>query len=106
MVPEVAPDKLFSIHLTKLIGSTLRAELLNYIRTKCFKPRFRRNNRLGDLDRIMRELKYARSIMKRIGCPIIDATGKAIEETEGIVLRNCRLSQALTPDKGRRSLCK
>jgi len=34
----------------------------------------------------MQELEYGRSVMKRIGCPVIDATGKAVEETASIVL--------------------
>jgi regulator of PEP synthase PpsR (kinase-PPPase family) len=34
----------------------------------------------------MKELEYGRNVMKRIGCPIIDATGKAVEETASIVL--------------------
>ena len=33
------------------------------------------------LRRILNELDYAEKIMKRIGCPIINVSDKAIEET-------------------------
>jgi regulator of PEP synthase PpsR (kinase-PPPase family) len=40
----------------------------------------------ADLKRILDELDYADSIMKRIGCPVIDVTNKAVEETAGRIL--------------------
>lgn len=88
LVPEVdPPDELFSISSRKIIGLTVRPELLNQIRTERLKTLgLGATADYANLDRIMRELEYARGIMKRIGCPIIDATGKAIEETASIVL--------------------
>lgn len=88
LVPEVnPPEELFAISPRKVIGLTLRPDLLNQIRTERLKT-------LGlgaaadyaSLERIMQELEYARSLMKRIGCPIVDATGKAVEETASMVL--------------------
>ncbi|AET70379.1 hypothetical protein Desor_4986 [Desulfosporosinus orientis DSM 765] len=88
LVPEVdPPDELFSISSRKVIGLTVRPELLNQIRTERLKTLgLGATADYANLDRIMRELEYARGIMKRIGCPIIDATGKAIEETASIIL--------------------
>ncbi|MCO5385671.1 pyruvate, water dikinase regulatory protein [Desulfosporosinus sp.] len=88
LVPEVnPPEELFSISPRKVIGLTLRPELLNQIRTERLKTLgLGATADYANLDRIMRELEYARGIMKRIGCPIIDATGKAVEETASIVL--------------------
>ena len=40
----------------------------------------------ANMDRILQELGYAESIMKRIGCPIIDVSTKAVEETAAIIL--------------------
>ncbi len=88
LVPEVQPpEELFQISPQKIIGLTLRPDVLNQIRTERLKT-------LGlgavanyaSLERIMIELEYARGIMKKIGCPIIDATRKAVEETASIVL--------------------
>ncbi len=88
LVPEVnPPEELFSISPRKVIGLTLRPELLNTIRTERLKTLgLGAGSDYANLDRIMQELEYGRSVMKRIGCPIIDATGKAVEETASIVL--------------------
>ena len=88
LVPEVnPPDELFRISPKKVIGLTLRPELLNQIRTERLKTLgLGAKADYANLERIVHELEYARGIMKRIGCPIVDATGKAVEETASIVL--------------------
>ncbi|HLR21162.1 MAG TPA: pyruvate, water dikinase regulatory protein [Tissierellaceae bacterium] len=83
LVMEVEPPKeIFEIPSKKIIGLTNSPESLNQIRTE-------RLRALGlgvganyaSLERILDELEYAESIMKRIGCPVIDVSNKAIEET-------------------------
>ncbi len=88
LVPEVnPPDELYGISPRKIIGLTLRPELLNQIRTERLKTLgLGASADYANLERIMQELEYARGIMKRIGCPVVDATGKAVEETASIVL--------------------
>ncbi|AFM42855.1 hypothetical protein Desaci_3989 [Desulfosporosinus acidiphilus SJ4] len=88
LVPEVIPpDELYAISPRKVIGLTLRPELLNKIRTERLKTLgLGASADYANLERIMQELEYARGIMKRIGCPVVDATGKAVEETASIVL--------------------
>jgi regulator of PEP synthase PpsR (kinase-PPPase family) len=88
LVPEVnPPEEIFNVSPRKVIGLILRPELLNQIRTERLKTLgLGKTSDYANLERIMQELEYARSIMKRIGCPIIDATGKAVEETASIVL--------------------
>ena len=36
--------------------------------------------------RILEELGYAEKIMKKIGCPMIDVSNKAVEETADIII--------------------
>lgn len=36
--------------------------------------------------RVMEELEFAWRTMKQLGCPVIDVTEKAIEETASIIL--------------------
>ncbi len=88
LVPEVnPPEELFNISPRKVIGLILRPELLNQIRTERLKTLgLGASSDYANLERIMQELEYARSIMRRIGCSTIDATGKAVEETASIVL--------------------
>lgn len=83
LVPEVAPPKeIFQLQSYKLIGLTIKPKHLHEIRRE-------RLNTLGltsnadyaSMERILKELEYAEGIMKKAGCPIIDVTNKAIEET-------------------------
>ncbi len=37
------------------------------------------------MERIKEELKYAEEIMDRIGCPVIDVSNKAVEETANLI---------------------
>lgn len=88
LVPEAAPpEELYRLPPRRVIGLTIDPQLLNEIR----------QNRLSSLglasdaeytkmERILKELDYAREIMKRIGCPVVDVTNRAIEETAGKVL--------------------
>ncbi|WP_328793925.1 pyruvate, water dikinase regulatory protein [Heliomicrobium gestii] len=88
LVPEVAPpEELFQLPRRKVVGLTISPQLLNGIRTE----RLRALGLAGNADyashqRILQELEYADSIMKRVGCPIIDVTNKAVEETAARVL--------------------
>lgn len=88
LVPEVAPpQELFNISSNNVIGLTLRPDLLNQIRTERLKTLgLGASADYASLERIMNELEYARGIMRRIGCPIIDATNKAVEETASLIL--------------------
>ncbi len=88
LVPEVAPpEELFSVNSKKIIGLTIRPQLLNQIRTERLKALgLTANADYASFERILRELEYAESIMRRLGCPVIDVTNKAVEETASKVL--------------------
>ena len=40
----------------------------------------------ANMERINEELTYARSVMRRLHCPVIDVSTKAIEETANLVM--------------------
>lgn len=88
LVKEVPPPpQLFEVPANKVIGLTIKPSLLYEIR----KERLRTMGLTGaadyaNLERILDELNYAEEIMKRIGCPILDVTNKATEETATRVL--------------------
>lgn len=88
LVPEVEPPKeLFEIPKKKIIGLTNSIEMLNKIRTERVRCIGLRNgSNYSSLARIIEELNYAEKIMKKIGCPIIDVSQKAIEETAQVIL--------------------
>ena len=88
LVPEVEPPKeLFEIPKKKIIGLTNSIEMLNKIRTERVRCIGLRNgSNYSSLSRIIEELNYAEKIMKKLGCPIIDVSQKAIEETAQVIL--------------------
>jgi [pyruvate, water dikinase]-phosphate phosphotransferase / [pyruvate, water dikinase] kinase len=88
LVPEVAPpEELFSVNSKKIIGLTIRPQLLNQIRTERLKALgLTANADYASFERILQELEYSESIMRRLGCTVIDVTNKAVEETASKVL--------------------
>jgi len=88
LVPEVpVPDEVYQIDSKKIIGLTTNPIKLNEIRQERLKALGLGNNAsYASLDRILEELDYADDIMKRIGCPVIDVSSKAVEETANIII--------------------
>ncbi|MCT4621864.1 MAG: kinase/pyrophosphorylase [Marinisporobacter sp.] len=88
LVPEVpVPDELFKVSSRKIIGLTTNPIKLNEIRQERLKALGLKNEaNYASMDRILKELDYAESLMKRLGCPVIDVASKAIEESAGIIL--------------------
>lgn len=88
LVPEVPPpDELFEIDSKRVIGLTANPIKLNEIRQERLKALGLKNDaNYASMERIIKELEYSESIMKRIGCTIIDVSNKAVEETASIIL--------------------
>lgn len=71
----------------RIIGLTNSVEMLNKIRKERIKCIGLKNgSNYSSLGRIIEELEYAERIMRKIGCPIIDVSDKAIEETAQIIV--------------------
>lgn len=87
LVPEVAPPEEIYSHSKKVIGLTIKPEQLNEIRQERLKTLgLRTGSDYASLERILNELEYSEGVMKKAGCPIIDVTNKAVEETASKVL--------------------
>lgn len=81
------PKEIFEVPARKVIGLTNSPEKLNEIREERLRSLGLPNGSdYASLGRILDELDFAESIMKRIGCPVINVSNKAIEETSDIVL--------------------
>lgn len=81
------PEEIYQVSAKKFIGLTNSPEKLNKIRGERLKSLGLPNSsNYANFSRIMDELEYAERIMKRIGCPIIDVSNKAIEETAEIIV--------------------
>ncbi|MEF3307257.1 pyruvate, water dikinase regulatory protein [Paenibacillus sp. GYB003] len=88
LVPEVKPpQQLLQLPGNRVVGLTMDADQLLKIRTERLRAvGLPYGAKYATLARISEELEYAHAIMKRIGCPVIDVTDKAIEETAGVIL--------------------
>lgn len=89
LVPEVpAPFELFDKDKRRVFGLIANPFKLNEIRQERLKSLGLSNNaNYASLDRISLELEYAKEIMKKIDCTVIDVSSKAVEETAGTVLQ-------------------
>lgn len=97
IVPEVAPPKeIFEIPRSKCVGLTISPEKLNEVRKERLKSiGLNAESNYASMERIFEELDYADRIMKRIGCPIIDVSNKAIEETANLIIHTLKRGRGL-----------
>ncbi len=96
LVPEVElPEELFWVDPAKIIGLVIDPNQLRQIRTE-------RLNSLGlnddadyvAVERIEKELAYARRVMKKIGCTVFDVSNKAVEEVANRVIQMIKGGQS------------
>ncbi|HWI55142.1 MAG TPA: pyruvate, water dikinase regulatory protein [Desulfobacteria bacterium] len=95
LVPEVAPpEEIFNLPKSKMIGLTIKPEILNEIRQERLRTLGLKSGAdYASLERILIELEYADGIMRKVGCPIIDVSNKAVEETASKVLEILRIDK-------------
>lgn len=88
LVPELnPPEELFKVPPYKIIGLLIDPYKLNEIRAARLKTMGLSDTAVyADVKRINEELEYARGIMRRLHCQIINVSNRAIEETAGIIL--------------------
>ncbi len=92
LVPELAPpEELFRVPPYKIIGLLIDPFKLNEIRSERLKTMGLSEDAVyADMQRINEELQYAKGIMRRLHCQIINVSNRAIEETAGIILEYVR----------------
>ena len=88
LVPEVEPpDQLYLIPRKRCIGLIIDPEHLNSIRRERLKALgLTSEASYANMGRILEQLEYAEQIIRRVGCPQINVTNKAVEETANIIL--------------------
>ncbi|WP_407946316.1 pyruvate, water dikinase regulatory protein [Paenibacillus alkaliterrae] len=93
LVPELKPpDELFKLPKRKVIGLTIGVPYLNTIRKERLKALGLPNNAsYATTDRIEKELQYADTIMKQLGCVVIDVSHRAVEETASLIMEYVRM---------------
>ncbi|WP_091735185.1 pyruvate, water dikinase regulatory protein [Marininema mesophilum] len=98
LVPEVeAPEELYIVPPEKCIGLTIDPDQLNGIRRERLKSLgLTSQANYANMERILQELEYSEKVIKRVGCPIIDVSNKAVEETANIIFDIFRTGGGLT----------
>ena len=88
LVPEVPlPQELFEVPARKIVGLVIDPYKLNYIRSERLRAMgLEPDANYADVERINEELEYAQNVMRRLHCPVIDVSAKAIEETANLIL--------------------
>lgn len=88
LVPEIMPpEELFKVPPHKIIGLLIDPFKLNEIRSERLKTMGLHDGAAyADVKRINEELEYAKGIMRRLHCTIINVSNRAIEETAGMIL--------------------
>ena len=92
LVQEIPPpEELFKVPSKRVIGLLIDPHKLNEIRIARLKAMGLGDGaNYADLRRINEELDYAKAIMQRIHCTIINVSNRAIEETASMVLEYLR----------------
>jgi len=81
------PEELFEVSRRKIIGLMIDPSDLIEIRRERIKVLGLDNSvDYVSIEKIYEELEYAQKIMKKLGCPVIDMTKKAVEEAANLVI--------------------
>jgi len=76
------PEDLFSLPAGKVVGLTISPTLLYEVRRERLKTLgLAEGVDYANMTRIYKELDFAQRVMSKLGCPVIDVTNKAVEET-------------------------
>lgn len=92
LVPEVPiPKELFEVPTNKIMGLTTNPMKLNEIRQERLKALgLKHEANYASMERILLELDYAEKLMKKLRCPVIDVSSKAVEESANLILEILR----------------
>ncbi|KAJ4771968.1 Pyruvate orthophosphate dikinase regulatory protein [Rhynchospora pubera] len=82
------PITLFEMEQEKIFGLTISATVLLHVRMERAKELGFHGTNYSDMDHVRQELEYAHKIFaQNPSWPVIDVTGKAMEETASVILR-------------------
>jgi [pyruvate, water dikinase]-phosphate phosphotransferase / [pyruvate, water dikinase] kinase len=81
------PSALFEIDQTKIVGLTLEAGRLAEIRQERLRYMGSSKRRYAELAEIYEELEQAAAVHRRVGCPVLEVSELAIEETAHRIIR-------------------
>ncbi|MCD5414839.1 MAG: kinase/pyrophosphorylase [Clostridiales bacterium] len=92
LVPEVELSReLLQVNPKKIIGLTTDPIKLTQIRQERLKALgLKQEANYASMERILEELDYSEKVMKKLNCPVIDVSTKAVEESASIIMEILR----------------
>jgi [pyruvate, water dikinase]-phosphate phosphotransferase / [pyruvate, water dikinase] kinase len=81
------PKELFHVDRARVVGLTIDALTLAEIRGERVRNMHGSKREYAGLEAIFEELEYAESVHRRLGCPVIEVSNLAIEETAHRIVR-------------------
>jgi regulator of PEP synthase PpsR (kinase-PPPase family) len=81
------PAELWEVDRARVVGVTLQPELLAEIRQRRVRQMRGSTRSYAELAEIYEELEHAEAIHRRLGCPVIEVSTLAIEETAYRIIR-------------------
>lgn len=85
------PKELFEIDNKKIFGLDIDQDVLREYRLQRLESlKLSKDSQYSDVNRIKKELSYAREIMEDLDCTIINITNKSIEETSEIIINKLK----------------
>lgn len=108
LVPGIPlPEQLWAVQRWRIVGLMLDAELLQRIRNERVRSLvgFRRRDGYTDIVRIYDELDEVAALQATLGCPVVDTTGVALEESASRIIdiverRAALMGASLRPPPG------
>lgn len=99
------PAELWEVDPARVVGVTLRPELLAEIRTRRVREMRASGRSYAGLLGIYDELDHAEAVCRKLGCPVIEVSTLAIEETAHRIIRlvEQRLAEARERARPKRS---
>jgi [pyruvate, water dikinase]-phosphate phosphotransferase / [pyruvate, water dikinase] kinase len=81
------PRELWDVDPARVVGLTIDAEALAGIRSRRARAMRSPKRRYADLNDVYEELEEAEAVHRRLGCPVIEVSNLAIEETARRIIR-------------------
>jgi [pyruvate, water dikinase]-phosphate phosphotransferase / [pyruvate, water dikinase] kinase len=81
------PAELWEVEPSRVVGLTIDAQTLSEIRTERVRNMRGRRASYSALGEVYEELEYAEQVHRRLGCPVIEVSNLAIEETAHRIIR-------------------
>jgi [pyruvate, water dikinase]-phosphate phosphotransferase / [pyruvate, water dikinase] kinase len=97
------PKALWEIDPSKIVGVTIDAQRLAEIRQERARRLGGGQGNYAELLEIYEELEEAERVHRRLGCPVIEISDLAIEETAGRIIRLIEQRRANAPKEARAS---